>query len=114
MFNPLNIISKLIKSGNQKELDKTKKIIDKINNLEKDIEKLENSEFPKKTDNLINKLKNGKTTNDILPEAFALLREASKRTNKERHFDVQLIGGIVLHENKIAEMKTGLCLWEIP
>tara|TARA_Y100000590_G_scaffold180817_1_gene206097 strand:- start:14756 stop:17278 length:2523 start_codon:yes stop_codon:yes gene_type:complete len=107
MFNPLNIISKLIKSGNQKELDKTKKIIDKINNLEKDIEKLENSEFPKKTDNLINKLKNGKTTNDILPEAFALLREASKRTNKERHFDVQLIGGIVLHENKIAEMKTG-------
>ena len=107
MFNPLNIISKFIKSGNQKELDKSKKIIDKINSLEKDIEKLENSEFPKKTDSLINQLKNGKTTKDILPEAFALLREASKRTNKERHFDVQLIGGIVLHENKIAEMKTG-------
>ena len=107
MFNPLNIISKLIKSGNQKELDKSKKIVDKINSLEKDIEKLENSEFPKKTDNLIKQLNSGKTTKDILPEAFALVREASKRIRRERHFDVQLIGGIVLHENKIAEMKTG-------
>ena len=107
MFNPINIISKLIKSGNQKELDKTKKIIDKINSIEKDIEKLENSEFPKKTDDLILQLNNGKTIKDILPEAFALVREVSKRIRKERHFDVQLIGGIVLHENKIAEMKTG-------
>ena len=107
MFNPLKIISKLIKSGNQKELDKTKKIIDKINSLEKDVEKLENSDFPKKTDNLIKQINSGKTTIDILPEAFALVREASKRIRKERHFDVQLIGGIVLHENKIAEMKTG-------
>ncbi len=106
MFNPFNIISKLIKSRNQKELDKAKKIIDKINSLEKDIEKLEDSEFPKKTDSLIKQLNLGKTTNDILPEAFALVREASKRIRKERHFDVQLIGGIVLHENKIAEMKT--------
>ena len=107
MFNPLNIISKLIKSGNQKELDKAKKIIDKINSLEKDIEKLENSDFPKKTDGLIKQLNLGKSKNDILPEAFALVREASKRIRKERHFDVQLIGGIVLNENKIAEMKTG-------
>ena len=66
MFNPLKIISKLIKGGNQKELDKTKKIIDKINSLEKDIEKLENSEFPKKTGNLVEQLSNGKTTKDIL------------------------------------------------
>ena len=63
--------------------------------------------FQKKQMNLLNKLKNGKNLNDILPEAFALVREASKRVNNERHFDVQLIGGIVLHENKIAEMKTG-------
>jgi len=107
MFNPLNLISKIIKSRNQKELDRIKKIVDNSNHFEKDIEKLEESEFPKKTDSFIEQLKNGKKINDILPEAFALVREASKRINKERHFDVQLIGGVVLHENKIAEMKTG-------
>jgi len=107
MFNPLNIFSKIIKSGNQKELDRIEKIVKKINLLEKDTEKLDRSEFPKKTEHLINQLKNGKKTNDILPEAFSLVREASKRINKERHFDVQLVGGVILHENKIAEMKTG-------
>jgi len=107
MFNPLNLISKIIKSGNQKELDRIQKIVEKTNYFEKDIEKLEKSEFPKKTNNFIEQLKNGKKLNDILPEAFALVREASKRINKERHFDVQLIGGVILHENKIAEMKTG-------
>jgi len=107
MFNPLNLITKLIKTGNQKELARIQKIVDTINHFEKDIEKLEDKDFPKKTDNFIELIKNGKTINEILPEAFALVREASKRTNKERHFDVQLIGGVVLHENKIAEMKTG-------
>ena len=107
MFNPLNLITKLIKTSNQKELERIQKIVDKINHFEKDIEKLEDKDFPKKTDNFIELIKNGKTINEILPEAFALVREASKRTNKERHFDVQLIGGVVLHENKIAEMKTG-------
>jgi len=107
MFNPLNLISKIIKSGNQKELDRIKRIVDNTNNLEKGIEKLEESEFSKKTDIFIEQLKNGKKIDDILPEAFALVREASKRINKERHFDVQLIGGVILHENKIAEMKTG-------
>ena len=107
MFNPLNLITKLIKTGNQKELARIQKIVDKINHFEKDIEKLEDKDFPIKTDNFIKLIKNGKTINEILPEAFALVREASKRTNKERHFDVQLIGGVVLHENKIAEMKTG-------
>mgnify|MGYP001335970195 FL=1 len=107
MFNPLNLITKLIKTSNQKELARIQKIVDKINHFEKDIEKLEDKDFPKKTDNFIELIKNGKTINEILPEAFALVREASKRTNKERHFDVQLIGGVVLHENKIAEMKTG-------
>ena len=107
MFNPLNLISKLIKSGNQRELEKVKKIVDKVNNLEKGIGALKDDEFPKKTENFVELLKNGKTLDDILPEAFALVREASKRTRKERHFDVQIIGGIVLHENKIAEMKTG-------
>ena len=107
MFNPLNLISKIIKSGNQKELDRIQRIVDKINKLEKDVEKLEESDFPKKTNNFIDQLKNGKNIDDILPEAFALAREASNRINKERHFDVQLIGGVILHENKIAEMKTG-------
>jgi len=107
MFNPLNLISKIIKNGNQKELDRIQKIIDKINNLENSIGNLDDSEFPKKTHSLTENIKNGKKINDILPEAFALVREASKRVNKERHFDVQLIGGVILHENKIAEMKTG-------
>ena len=107
MFNPLNLITKLIKTSNQKELARIQKIVDKINHFEKDIEKLEDKDFPKKTDNFIELIKNGKTIDEILPEAFALVREASKRINKERHFDVQLIGGVVLHENKIAEMKTG-------
>ncbi len=107
MFNPLNLIKKLIKGGNQKELDRIQKIVNKINFLEKDIEKMDNSDFPKKTKIFIEELKNGKKFSEILPEAFALVREASKRTRKERHFDVQLIGGVVLHENKISEMKTG-------
>ncbi len=107
MFNPLNLISKIIKSGNQRELDKIKKVVDKINRLEKNFQNLNEDEFPLKTEKFINEVKNGKNLNEILPEAFALVREASKRINNERHFDVQLIGGVVLHENKIAEMKTG-------
>ena len=107
MFNPLNIISKLIKGSNQKELDRISKIVKKINLLEKDIEKLNDDDFPKKTYEFIEQVKNGKKLDEILPEAFALVRETSKRLNNERHFDVQLIGGIALHENKIAEMKTG-------
>ena len=107
MFNPLNIISKFIKGSNQKEIDRINKIVKKINILEKEIEKLNKIEFPKKTNYFIEQVKNGKKLDEILPEAFALVREASKRVNNERHFDVQLIGGIALHENKIAEMKTG-------
>ena len=107
MFNPLKLFSKLIKSGNQKELNRIQKIVHQINILEKEIEKLEDDEFPKISNKLIEELKNGKKIEDILPKAFALVREASKRINNERHFDVQLIGGVVLHENKIAEMKTG-------
>ena len=107
MFNPLNLISKIIKSNNQRELDKIKKIVDKINKLENIFQNLNENEFPLKTQKFINEVKSGKNLNEILPEAFALVREASKRVNNERHFDVQLIGGVVLHENKIAEMKTG-------
>ena len=107
MFNPLNFISKFIKSGNQKELDRIGKIVNEINNLEAKYNLLNNEDFPKKTIELKNKIKSGEKLNKILPDAFALVREASKRTRNERHYDVQLIGGIVLHENKIAEMRTG-------
>ncbi len=107
MLNPLNIISKFIKSGNQKELDRIQKIVEEINLKESKVSKFEDNEFPLRTNEFISRLKNGEKLNDILPEAFALVREASKRINNERHFDVQLIGGIALHENKIAEMKTG-------
>ena len=107
MLNPLKLLSKFIKSNNEKELDRLKKIGKKVNDLEEDIIKLDDEVFPKKTEELIEKINNDSSLNEILPEAFALVREASKRVNKERHFDVQIIGGIALHENKISEMKTG-------
>ncbi len=107
MLNPLNIISKFIKSGNQKELDRINKIVNEINLLESEVGKFEDKKFPIKTKEFISRLKDGEKLNNILSEAFALVREASIRIRNERHFDVQLIGGIALHENKIAEMKTG-------
>ncbi len=107
MLNPLNFLSKILKSSNQKELDKLKKAVKKINDLEEEIIKLDDLSFPQKTKKLMEQIGNGASLDKILPEAFALVREASRRTTNERHFDVQIIGGIVLHENKIAEMKTG-------
>ena len=107
MLNPLNFFSKLLKSSNQKELDKLKKIIIKINKYEDQFQNLDKDSFPSQTNELITKISEGKKLVDILPQAFALVREASKRIYNERHFDVQLMGGVVLNENKIAEMKTG-------
>ena len=107
MFNPLNLITKFIKSSNQKELDRIGKIVEKINSHEEDLKDLNDDDFPKKTNEFRNQLKDGKTLNELLPEAFALVREAAKRTRNERHFNVQLIGGVALHEGKIAEMRTG-------
>ena len=107
MLNPLNLISKFIKSNNQKELDRLSKILKKVNSYEDEVTKLQEIDFPQKTEKLREKIKNGQNIDELLPEAFALVREASKRTRGERHFDVQIIGGIVLHEGKIAEMKTG-------
>ena len=107
MLNPLNFISKFIKSGNQRELDKISKIVDKINLFEEKTINLKNEDFPKKTLEFREKIEDGESLDLILPEAFALVREASRRTRNERHYDVQLIGGIALHQNKIAEMRTG-------
>ena len=107
MFNPLSFISKFIKSSNQRELDRIGKIVKKINSLENETKNLKDLDFPKKTEELKNLIRQGKNLNDLLPEAFALVREASRRIRNERHFDVQIIGGIVLNESKIAEMRTG-------
>ena len=107
MINPINLITGIFKSSNQKELDRIDKIVKKINLIEENFKKLSDNEFPVKTEEFKNKIKEGATLERLLPEAFALVREASYRVRKERHFDVQIIGGIVLHESKIAEMKTG-------
>ena len=107
MFNPLNLITKFIKSSNQKELDRIGKIVEKINSHEEHFKNLNDDDFPKKTNEFKNQVKEGKSLDELLPEAFALVREAAKRTRNERHFKVQLIGGVALHEGKIAEMRTG-------
>ena len=107
MISPLNFIKKFIKSSNQKELDRLQKIVNKINSLEQNLKSLKDSDFPLKTQELKQKLKSDVKLDEILPDAFALVREASYRIRNERHFDVQILGGIVLHESKIAEMKTG-------
>ena len=104
MFNPLNLLSKLIKSSNQKELDRISKIVENVNSFENNIKKLSDIDFPSKTDELKKKLKQGVDINELLPQAFALVREASKRTRNERHYDAQIIGGVVLHEGKISEI----------
>ena len=107
MFNPLNLLSKIIKSSNQRELDRVQKIVTKTNNLENNIIKLSDDDFPKKTKEFIKKINEGVSLNEILPEAFALVREASKRIINERHFDCQILGSVVIHEGKICEAKTG-------
>ena len=107
MLNPLSFISKIFKSSNQNAIDGIQHLLKNINNLEKEIIKLKDEDFPKKTEELKSKLINQKITDEILCEAFALVREASRRKRGERHFDVQILGGIVLHQGKIAEMKTG-------
>ena len=103
----MSIFKKIFKSYSEKEVKRVMPIVDKINGLEDEISKLSDSELRAKTDYFKEQLKNGKTLDDILPEAFAVVREASKRVLGMRHFDVQLIGGIILHQGRIAEMKTG-------
>jgi preprotein translocase subunit SecA len=98
---------KLFKSYSEKEVKRVKPLVDKINGLEDEFMKLTDVELKAKTDYFKKQLKDGKTLDDILPEAFATVREASKRVLGMRHFDVQLIGGIILHQGRIAEMKTG-------
>ena len=107
MLNPINLISKIFKSSNQKELNNLAKIVAKINLLEEETAKLDDDDFINKTLEFREKYKKGIKLSELLPEAYSLVREASKRIYNERHFDAQLMGGIVLNNNKIAEMKTG-------
>ncbi len=100
--------SKIFKSSNQQELDKIQNIVLAINNKENEIKSLTESDFKEKTAAFKKKAQNGSfNLEEIIPDCFALVREAAKRTLNERHYDVQLAGGIILHKGKIAEMKTG-------
>ena len=103
----LNLLTKVFGSKNERSLKKFNPLVEKINSLEPLMQKLEDHEIAAKTNDFKLRVKNGESLDDLLPEAFALVREASWRTLKMRHFDVQLVGGIVLHKGNIAEMKTG-------
>ncbi len=103
----MSVFSKIFGDPNEKALRKIHPIIDEINQLEKKFEPFSNSELKKMTAKFKVRLKKGKSLDDILPEVFAVVREAAKRTLNQRHYDAQLMGGIALHQGKIAEMKTG-------
>jgi len=102
-----NFLTKVFGSKNERELKQLQPIVDKINALEPEVQALQDEQLKARTAVFRQRLDQGETLDDLLPEAFATVREASMRTLKMRHFDAQLIGGIVLHQGKIAEMKTG-------
>ncbi len=101
------ILKKIFGDPNEKEIKNIREIVDKINSLEGEMQSLSSANLAAKTAEFKVRLQKGETLDDILPEAFAVVREASKRVTGMRHFDVQMIGGVVLHRGKIAEMRTG-------
>ena len=103
----MSFLSGLFGNSNEKILKDFQPKIDQINSLESEFEKLSNEQLKEKTAYFKSQLGEGKTLDDLLSEAFAVVREAAKRTLKQRHFDVQLIGGLVMHQGNISEMKTG-------
>jgi preprotein translocase subunit SecA len=103
----LNVLTKVFGSKNEREIKKLQPMVDRINALEPGMQALRDEEFPALTGKFRQRLENGEALDELLPEAFAAAREAARRTLSMRHFDVQLIGGMVLHQGKIAEMKTG-------
>ncbi len=100
-------LGKIIGTKNERDLKRLQARVEEMNALEPEMQKLDDAEFPHRTEQLKKRLADGATLEDLLPEAFALCREAGRRTLNMRHFDMQLVGGMVLHEGKIAEMKTG-------
>jgi len=103
----LNIAKKIFGSENDRKLKKLRPIIAKINALEPDMAALSDDQLKAKTPEFRKRFDGGEKLDDMLPEAFAVVREAAKRTLGQRHYDVQLIGGITLHRGEIAEMRTG-------
>ena len=101
------IFAKVFGTSHQREMKKIQPIVNKINSLEAEMQNLSDEQLQNKTKEFQERLKKGQTVNEILPEAFAVCREASKRVFGMRHYDVQLIGGIVLNRGAIAEMRTG-------
>jgi preprotein translocase subunit SecA len=103
----LGLVKKIFGDANEKEVKRLFKTVEKINGFEKDMSSLSDEQLRAKTDEFRGRVAKGTTLDDLLPEAFAVVREASKRTLEKRHYDVQLVGGMVLHHGKIAEMRTG-------
>ncbi|NLL68035.1 MAG: DEAD/DEAH box helicase, partial [Clostridiaceae bacterium] len=103
----MGLLEKIFGSYSEKELKRIKPIVDEIEAMEPEIKKLSDTQLKGKTQEFKNRLANGETLDEILPEAFAVVREASVRVLGMRHFRVQLIGGVILHQGRIAEMKTG-------
>ena len=103
----LGIAKKIFGTENDRKLKKLRPLVEKINSLEPEFEKLTDDALRQKTEEFKKRFKDGETLDDLLPETFATVREAAKRTLGQRHYDVQLIGGITLHRGEIAEMRTG-------
>ncbi|MDO9573766.1 MAG: preprotein translocase subunit SecA, partial [Candidatus Contubernalis sp.] len=103
----LNFISKLLGNSNEGQIKKLRKTVDQVNSFEPKISGLSDSQLKDKTEEFKERLQGGATLEDLLPEAFAVAREAAQRALGMRPFDVQVLGGIVLHQSRIAEMKTG-------
>ena len=103
----MGLLDKIFGSKNQKVLKKIQPLVNSINSLEEEYSKLTNEDLKKKREDFIDRHKNGESLDDLLPEAFAVVREVSKRQPGLRHYDCQLIGGIALHNCQIAEMATG-------
>ena len=102
-----NFLTKIFGSRNDRLLKQYRKTVNRINAMEPEYEKLSDEQLRAKTQEFKDRVANGESLDDILPEAFAVVREASKRVLKMRHFDVQMMGGIGLHQGKISEMRTG-------
>ena len=103
----MSIFNKIFGSSNSRKIKKLQKVVDRINGLEPSLEALSDDELKAKTEEFKQRFDSGESMEALLPEAFAVVREAGKRTLQMRHFDVQMIGGIVLHEGSISEMRTG-------
>ena len=103
----MGFLSKIVGTHSEREVKRVIPIVNKIESMEPEMEKLSDEELRGKTDEFKKRLAEGETLDDILPEAYAVVREASKRTIGLRHFRVQLIGGVILHQGRITEMRTG-------